>query len=380
MLLLMMVFLGALTFKQVGYWRDGPSAWNRAFELYPDLTLARIGLGHSYLRQGNLDSALRTYRPLLERRVPNLEALKGAVDISIRRGQRENAKKLLQIGRSLAPADEVFCEGLSWIYMEEGRYEESEQLILDWLKLSPGSQRAWISLSRLRRNQDREKEAVRSLKEVMKINPNNSEAYNLLAMIYLGAGNVAEAEKLLEKALAIGRHSRITRLNLAYLYSRSARKEKAVGIYSRYTESELDLRGLEFMGSYYFEENELETALRYFFEMMDRDSTMPRAYNNAGVVFENMGSYQSADSMYLKAIALDSSYVDAFFNRGNLLFTLGDLRSALRHYQRADSLAGGADWAIIESLIKTYSALGDTVEARRYGARLRSLSAPGKGN
>ncbi len=380
LLLLMIVSLGVLTFRQIGYWRSGPSAWNRAFELYPGLTLARVGLGHSYLRQGDLDNALRTYKPLLERPVPNLEALKGAVDISIRRGQREKAKKLLQIGHSLAPGDEVFRENLSRIFMEEGQYEKSEQLILDWLKRSPGSPRAWISLSRLHQKQGREKEAMRSLKEVLKINPNNPEACNLLAMVYLGSGNAVEAEKLLEKALAMGRYSKITRLNLAYLYSRSGRSQKAVEIYSRYPDSELDLRGLEFMGSYYFEQDKLETALRYFLLIADIDSTLPRMYNNAGVVYEKMGSYPSADSMYLKAIALDSSYVDAFFNRGNLLFALGDLRSALRHYQRADSLAQGADWAIIESLIRIYSALGDTAEARRYGARLRSLSASEKGS
>jgi len=380
LLLLMLVSLGVLTYRQIGYWRDGPSAWNRVFELYPGLTLARVGLGHSYLRQGELDSALRTYKPLLERPVPNLEALKGAVDISIRRGQREKAEKLLQIGYSLAPGDEEFCGSLSRIYMEEGQYEKSEQLILDWLDRYPDSHRAWISLSRLRRKQGREKEAVRSLKEALKINPNNPEACNLLAMAYLDSGNAAEAEKLLEKALAVGRHSKITRLNLAHLYSRSGRIEKAVEIYSRYPDSGLDLRGLEFMGLYYFEQNKLGTALRYFLLMADIDSTLPRAYNNAGVVYENMGSYASADSLYLKAIALDSSYVDVFFNRGNLLFALGDLLSALHHYQRADSLAGGADRAVIESLIRTYSVLGDTAQARRYTARLKSLSASGKVN
>jgi len=380
LLLLMLVSLGTLTFRQVGYWRDGPSAWGRAFELYPQLTLARVGLGHSYLRQGELDNALRIYKPLLERPVPNLEALKGAADISLRRGQRENAERLLQIGHSLDPADEVFNEGLCRIYMDEGRYGESEKLALDWLERSPRSLRAWITLSRLQQKQGREKQAARALAEAMKINPNNPEPYNLLAMIYLGSGSAVEAEELLEKALAAGRHSRITRLNLAYLYSRSGRSQEAMEIYSRYPDSELDTRGLEFMGSSWFERNELDRALRYFLLMVDSDSTLPRAYNNAGVVFENMGSYASADSMYLRAIALDSSYVDAFFNRGNLFFASGDYLSALGHYLRADSLAGGTDRTVIESLSRTYSALGDSAQARRHAARSGSLSASGRGN
>jgi len=380
LLILMLISLGMLTFQQVGCWRDGPSAWGRAFELYPDLTLARVGLGHSYLRQGELDSALRIYQPLLERPVPNLEALKGAVDISIRRGQLEKAKKLLQIGHNLAPADEEFAESLARIYMEEGRYEDSEQIILNWLDSSPGSQRAWISLSRLRQRQGREKAAVQSLKEALEINPNNPEACNLLAMIYLRSEKIPEAEKLLQKALAAGRHSKITRLNLAFLYSRSGRREKAVEIYSRYPDRELDLRGMEFLGSYYFERNDLEAALRYFLLMAADDSTLPRAYNNAGVVYENMGRYAGADSMYLKAIALDSAYVDAYFNRGNLLFTLGDFISALHCYQRADSLSGGTDQAITGALIRTCSALGDTAQARRYAARPGSPGRSGKDN
>ncbi|HUU29871.1 MAG TPA: tetratricopeptide repeat protein [archaeon] len=377
-IVLALACLAGLTYRQIAYWRDSPTAWGRVVSIYPDLTLGRVSLGKSYLKLGEYDQALEEYRPLLEQPVPNTEALKGAVRISLERGQKEKALDFSLVGHRLLPKDEFFLQALTILYLEEKNKERAENLILEWLEILPDSRRGWLMLVKLRSVQGRPAEAARALEQLIRIDPNDVEAYNGLAMLCAETGERQRAEGYLRQALDREPDSRLTWMNLAYLYSNTGRREEAVGIYSRYSLEALDLRGLEFMGALFFERGENERSLQFFLEMANRQPTLAKAFNNAGVVCERMGQYREADSMYLHALALDSSYVDAFYNRGNLLFALGDRKSALHHYQLADSLAGGADRDIVKSLANTFSVLGDTAQARMSAERLRRLDSSKK--
>ena len=371
----LLVSLGAIAYNQSGYWSDGITAWTRALNLYPDLTLARTGLGASYLRADNFDMALRTYQPLLVGRNPNTEAIKGAADISIRRGQTETAVKLLRLGLRFAPQDQDLVEGLLRIYLNRADADSAEELLSGWLAGQPDSYSGLLNLASLRRRQNRKEEAVQALEKVIQLYPNYPEVYNSLAALRVEAHDTLEAERLLEKALSLGINTKMTRLNLAALYRNSGRETEALEIYSHYGPEELDLKALEFLGAQNFAAGRLDQALDYFLRMVKRDSLMARAYNNAGVVYESLERYREADSMYRKAVELQPDYPDAVFNRGNIFRLLGDNLAALGQYRLADSLFGGADRTVVELLARTSLALGDSIGARKAVARLRQLDS-----
>ena len=106
--------------------------------------------------------------------------------------------------------------------------------------------------------------------------------------------------------------------------------------------------------------------------MARRDPNLPRAYNNSAVVLEDLGRPAESDSLYNLAISLDSNYVDAWFNRGNLAFARGSLDLARQCYLRADSLAGGSDLAVLDALVRVQAAAGDSAAARRTYERAKS--------
>ena len=367
------LLLALLTWQQAACWSDAIVAWKKVFALYPEMTLSRIGLGHSYLRAGDYDNALRTYKPLLERQRPNTEAILGAVDVSLHKKDRQMALDLLKLGRSLDPKNGDYLKVLSGMLIEDDEFAAAEQVIGDWLKYYPQSPEGYGALANLRRKEGKKEAAEANFRRAIDSQPNKPEYYNALAVLLADSGRVREAESLLQKALETGVRTRTTRLNLAAVYAGHGRDQEALVIYSRYPLEELDMKGLEFMGAHYFGRGQPELAIRCFQTMSRRDSTMARAFNNQAVVYENLGSFRPADSLYLRAISLQPDYVDAHFNRGNLLKAAGDLDGALIHYRLADSLAGGSDPAVRQSLAAVYDALGDSAAAVRVRLRL-----PGK--
>jgi tetratricopeptide (TPR) repeat protein len=370
--------LSLLTYSQIGYWRDGPTAWKRVLSIYPDLVLARVALGNSYLHNGEYDQALEAFNPLLESMVPNTEALKSTAHIYLQKGQKTKAFELLSLGNRIAPQDEDFMGALAGLCLEEGKNSEAEYLIRKWLQISPESRNAWFMLAELFRRQGRQSEAAGTYERVLAKNPNDQESISRLAMVYLGEGLGEKAESILQQALNQWPGSRGIRLDLAYLYSRTGRENEAREIYSHCGIDSLDLKGLEFMGASSFSKRDFKNSLKYFLEIARREPALASAFNNAGVVYERMGRIDEADSMYKKALELDPVYVDAFFNRGNVFSARGDMRSALSLYLQADSLAKGWDKDVVGELVKTFAALGDNNAARRYSEKLRALDSLSK--
>ncbi len=57
-------------------------------------------------------------------------------------------------------------------------------------------------------------------------------------------------------------------------------------------------------------------ALAFWDEVISLDTRNAEAFNERGKAYRKMGKYQRAIDDYTKAIALDSQYAEAYYNRG----------------------------------------------------------------
>ncbi len=374
-----LLLLAVVSWKQAGYWSDSLSAWKRTYGLYPGLQMARLGLASSYLRSGELDEALRLYKPLLESGRPNTKAIRGAMYISERRGDKAQMAELAKLGRMFEPGNDEFLSALARYYFQQQDTTAVREVVEDWVARMPADPLARLNMAALYRMEDNNQEAERVYLSLIESHDYLPEPYVALAEMKKKAGEFGRAEELYRRALATGLRTADTRQKLAALLERTGRGQQALEIYSRYDIGRLSMGGLEFMGAHYFRLGELERSLRYFRRMAERDSTLPRAWSNSAVVLQQLGRFALADSFFSRAIGLDSAYVDAYFNRGNLLAQLGRAGEAVLHYRRADSLAGGTDPAVLRSLADALAATGDTAAANRALKRLRELNAGGEG-
>ncbi len=372
-----LLLLAVVSWKQAGYWSDPLSAWKRTFDLYPNMTLARLGLATGHIQGGELDEALRLYKPLLEGARPNTEAIKGAMYISERRGDKDKMAELARLGRMFEPGDDDFLATLARHYFRQPDTTAASEVVQDWIGRMPDNPLARLYQAAMFRMEGDDSAAERVYLDLIKSHDYMPEPYTALAEMKVEAGDHGRAEQLLHRAIATGLKTADARQQLAALHERTGRGQQALEIYSRYDIGQLKMSGLEFMGAHYFGLGELEQSLSCFQQMAARDSTLPRAWSNSAVVLGRLGRLELADSLFRRAIGLDSAYVDAYFNRGNLLLELGRAEEAVLHYRRADSLAGGEDPSVLRSLADALAASGDTAAAARAVERLCELSDGG---
>lgn len=369
--------LALASFRQVGYWKDAPTAWGRVVSLYPDMSLGSVSLGESWLAAGQEDLALETWQPLLLHRPPNRLALNGTVRIFLRRGQTERAVEFLQLGLHHYPGDDGLSEMLALTYARFGNRRKALETVEAWKQSNPDSRRADIVLAGLHGAQGETQAAVEAMFSHLERNPRDIDAMTELAAILIGRGDHARAESLIDRADGINPARDRNRLVRAYLYSRTGRRREAFEIYSGFPVGKLDVRGLEYMGAWFFGAEDYERALGYFSEVTERHPTLATGHNNRAVTLESMGRLEEAEAGYARAVELDSSYADAWYNRGNALDALGRPGAARESYARADSLVGGRDPAIIEALLRVSRTLGDSLGAIGVERRLKGVSAAG---
>lgn len=70
--------------------------------------------------------------------------------------------------------------------------------------------------------------------------------------------------------------------------------------------------------NYHFKKNELDQALTFFSEAIEKDENFADAYNNRGVVYLKLEKQKEAQGDFEKAIALDGTFFEAKYNLAKL--------------------------------------------------------------
>ena len=132
-------------------------------------------------------------------------------------GQVEEALRLMQMERALAPNDLRIWLLEGRFLLELGRQEEALQIVQQILEVAPDNADA-LYLSGLTRMQagDRQ-EAEADLRLALELDPNHIAAMNDLAVLLMARSETAEAQQLLERVLEINPDDPLAAANLESL-------------------------------------------------------------------------------------------------------------------------------------------------------------------
>ena len=86
------------------------------------------------------------------------------------------------------------------------------------------------------------------------------------------------------------------------------------------------------------EEGKMEEAIQEYSKAINKDPRNAAAYNNRGIVYDDLEQYEKAIEDYNKAIELDSNYAAAYNNRGVIYNALGQYEKAIECYTQAIKL------------------------------------------
>ena len=126
---------------------------------------------------------------------------------------------------------------------------------------------------------------------------------------------------------------------------RASDMEKAKRLLSELVKAYPDLSGPQTnLGILYYRSNEIDLAEKAFEDAIKVNPNSAVSYNHLGIINRNKGNFKQAQDLYEKALKIDPDYAYAHLNLGILLdLYIGDLESALDHYQRYQKLSKEED-------------------------------------
>jgi len=157
--IVLLVSLGMVCRRQVGYWRDGRTLFERAVHVSPASALAHNNLGLEMGSLGDTPAALRHFSTALRLDPRMADAHRNRGIALARAGRIQEASTSLETAIRLQPDDAEPRSYLARCYLVQGRFQEAEAMCRKALELEPGHGRALVNLGEALLCQGRPKEA-----------------------------------------------------------------------------------------------------------------------------------------------------------------------------------------------------------------------------
>ena len=195
--------LGTLTYRQVGYWHDIPSFWQRTLAFTQDNYIAENDLGTFLFSQGKSEEAAAHFRAALAIRPDNLIANLNLGVYEDSRGNLPEAIERYQMVALHAP-DVVMRAGaygsLGFAYRQMGQPVKAKQYFETALQLAPERTKAIIGLGLIAQENGDWGEAIRQYSRAVAVHPTDV-GYWLLAKALQQQGRSDEANAISERIL-----------------------------------------------------------------------------------------------------------------------------------------------------------------------------------
>lgn len=141
--------------------------------------------------------------------------------------------------------------------------------------------------------------------------------------------------------------------------SSEGRKEDAIKEYSKAIEMDpRSAAAYNNRGIVYDDLEQYEKAIEDYNKAIELNLHYAAAYNNRGVAYDNLKQYERAIEDYNKAIELDSNYASAYNNRGIVYADLKRYKEAIEDYTQAIKLNPKYKKAY-QNRAKAYLAIGE---------------------
>jgi tetratricopeptide (TPR) repeat protein len=177
-------------------------------------------------------------------------------------------------------------------------------------------------------NYDLIDEAVKYLHQVLSLDPSHFPSQYLLGVAYVKKENWIEARKFLEESVRLKPNEPDPHSYLVSVYQNLGLVEEVIEEHKKIYAIDKNFSSSFTLANYYFEKNELETALKYIREAVIQNSQSASAFNVWGAILSKLGRYPEAIISFQNALHIDSNYVIAGINLGVAYINTKKLDSA----------------------------------------------------
>ncbi len=380
-----LVAFSYLTFAQNLIWRDTIALWSKAVEQDPRNFMAHSALGAAYLKSGNLDRAIRSFRECLSLNPYHTESRTALGQCYAMNGDLDRALFHLNIAlRDTAAAREVHGD-VALVLQAKGSYEDAirhyrialgtdttaawlrermvecyaenkafDAAIAEWKEFLKFSEddipaRLHYNLGVLHHMKGEYAEAVASYRDALKADSSFAEAHFGLADAYMALGEAARAESgflrtLVHDPIHVGALA-----NLGNLYYEKKQYRKALSFYEKARSIEpRDPRVLNGLGLVYGAMGMKQEAIRAFSDAAETDTINVSILLNLGSARADAGQYDLAELQYRRVLELEPQNGIAYYNLSCIYALQGKNKPAIRNLTRALE-CGFSDYDLIRT-------------------------------
>jgi tetratricopeptide (TPR) repeat protein len=223
-----------LSFKELRYWKDSETLFERAVAVTRDNAVAHSNLGVAHEQEGRKTKAMREYREALRINPDMGQAHNNLASLLEGLGQHEEALVHYREALRLKPGAWQAYANFAACLTSMGRLEEAAGPYESALRLAPGDPRPPYAMAKALLAANLRAEAVQRFREALRVDPNHLQSLVYLARLRASAPepelrNGSEAIELAEHAKAIaGEQEPFLLDTLAMAYAEAGRYPEAI--------------------------------------------------------------------------------------------------------------------------------------------------------
>jgi len=195
--------LGALTYRQVGYWRDSEALWSYALRVTSVRSYkAHFNLAVTYDAEGRYDQAVQQFREAIDPRDDDPRIHLGLGIYDQRHGHAQEAVEEFQAALRLSSDGAVRADAFSNLgsaYRQLRDYARAKESFAEALRLDPNKPSALVGMGLLFQKSGDLEQAIAQYSHAMSVQP-TAVGYVLLARALEQAGRGKEAAAAIEQA------------------------------------------------------------------------------------------------------------------------------------------------------------------------------------
>jgi tetratricopeptide (TPR) repeat protein len=220
--------LAAMTWVQVGYWRDTGTLWERALAVTRDNDVAHVHLGYYYLQRGRPDKAELHFAEAvrIQPDYAHYRSFLGAVLLSLGRVKEAAGQLQEAVERDPNHIDVWYNLGMARLSRQER--EAAIRCFRKVLELRPESADAFTGLGLALWGAGKRQEAVENFRAALDLDPEQAEAWHGLGTAHLVQGRPDEAIEALRKAVQYNPQSAKANSDLGLALGRRGKWAQAV--------------------------------------------------------------------------------------------------------------------------------------------------------
>ena len=370
---LYLVAFSAVTFRQIGYWRNGVTLFQHTVAVTVDNAVACNSLGLALAAESRLDEAISQYVEALRIRPNYGECHKNLGLAYDRKDRHDQALQEFETAGRLKPGSPEIQGAWGAALVKAGSYSQAIEHLQTALALKPDAANTHAFLGLALADQGQTNDAVREYQTAIRLQPTNAPAHSYLGVLLGNQGRLDEAVLELETALRSDPDDAATHGNLGLALEQQGKIDPAIDHFKAAVRLKPgDAAYHERLGALLDKQDltaeavrEYETALRLQPELVALHAVLgadlltlgnsdeaifhlraalhskpddASAHNDLGNALDGKGQADEAIREYQEAIRLQPSYAPAHSNLGAAYGKQGKVEEAIAQLREAARL------------------------------------------